>query len=185
MVVAKELLGVAGLVLVLAVEAPPANGSWSAEAAPGGVVAVDCPCVAAPKLAGDTGAVDCPVVAAPRLLGEAVDVAKGFWLLPVAALPEPCNTCYEHYKTKFQHSRPCIAGMKKRADFLTAFKDDGRQAQSCACVITYSRHYASHNKFNFGSSKLASGCGHSAVSCCSWQDCDSLDPAGVLVADAA
>lgn len=49
-----------------------------AEAAPGGVVAVDCPCVAAPKLAGDVAAVDCACVAAPRLAGEAVEVTKGF-----------------------------------------------------------------------------------------------------------
>ena len=39
---------------------------------------MDCPCVAAPKLAGDAGAVDCPCVAAPRLAGEAVEVAEGF-----------------------------------------------------------------------------------------------------------
>jgi len=100
-VVAGELLVVAGLVLVLAAEVPPANGSWLAEAAPGGVVAVDCPCVAAPKLAGDVAAVDCACVAAPRLAGEAVEVTKGFWLPPAAALPVSCSTHNQHDKTKY------------------------------------------------------------------------------------
>ncbi len=67
-------------------------------------------------------------------------------MLPAAALPVSGNTYGQHYRTK--HSRPCIPGMKRRPDSQTIVEDNGKPAQECVCVITFSSHYASQDNFS-------------------------------------